>query len=268
MDTHETRAKSTFLFSSAVARRSIIDDEETDPDDAKDIVKFLTHPHLSRPALMPRRGWTSLRHTEAPAGHTSHGECGLERGIDGHPVPRRCSWQLLPPGGGEQLMAAPLLTTTTLLPGSSGLSSASRSQVNAILTSVCQLTENVSHVWYWSGRITGLAPATRMRTSGSYWSSRLHATVASAASATSVRMFALVVASSASAGPVPATATTGAPASANARAIPRPRPRLAPTTTVVLPDKSLIIVPFLCMSLLSLVVVLVVAAGTEARLRG
>jgi hypothetical protein len=31
---------------------------------------------------------------------------------------------------------------------------------------------------------------------------------------------------------------------ANERAIPRPRPRLAPTTTVVLPDKSLIIVLF------------------------
>ena len=74
-------------------------------------------------------------------------------------------------------MAAPLLTTTTLLPGDSGLSSASRSQLNAILTSVCQLTENVSHVWCWSGRITGLAPATRMRTSGSYWSSRFHATL-------------------------------------------------------------------------------------------
>jgi hypothetical protein len=65
------------------------------------------------------------------------------------------------------LTAAPLLTTT-LLPGGSGFSSASRSQVNAILTSVCQLTENVSHVCYWSGRITELAPATRMRTSGSY----------------------------------------------------------------------------------------------------
>src|SRR6266545_1922116 len=156
-----------------------------------------------------------------------------------------------PPLAGDPLMAAPLLITTTLLPGGSGFSSASRSQVNAILTSVCQLTENVSHVWYWSGRITGLAPATRMRTSGSYWSSRLHATVASAASATSVRMFALVVASSASAGPVRATATTGAPASANARAIPRPKPRLAPTTTVVLPDKSLIIVLFLCVSMVS-----------------
>ena len=90
-----------------------------------------------------------------------------------------------------------------------------------------------------------MALATRMRTSGSYWSSRLHATVASAASATSVRMFALVVASSARAGPVRATATTGAPASANARAIPRPRPRLAPTTTVVLSDKSLMVVLFL-----------------------
>src|SRR2546421_8503507 len=79
-------------------------------------------------------------------------------------------------------------------------------------------------------------------------------------------MFALVVASSASAGPVRATATTGAPASANARAIPRPRPRLAPTTTVVLPDKSLIIVLFLCMSMVSLAVVLVVAAPPEAGL--
>src|SRR5258708_35457805 len=105
-----------------------------------------------------------------------------------------------------------------------------------------------------------------MRTCGSYWSSTLHATVVSAASATSVRMFALVVASSASAGPVRATATTGAPASANARAIPRPRPRLAPTTTVVLPDKSLIIVPFLCVSMVSLVVVLVVAAPPEGGL--
>src|SRR2546428_4086878 len=114
-----------------------------------------------------------------------------------------------PPLAGDPWMAAPLLTTTTLLPGGSGFSSTSRSQVNAILTSVCQLTENVSHVWYWRGRIIGLAPATRIRTSGPYWSSRLHATVPSAASATSVRMFALVVASSASAGPDRATATTG-----------------------------------------------------------
>ena len=52
-----------------------------------------------------------------------------------------------PPLAGDPLMAAPLLTTTTLLPGRSGFSSASRSQVNAILTSVCQLTEKVSHVW-------------------------------------------------------------------------------------------------------------------------
>src|SRR5262249_27070748 len=147
-----------------------------------------------------------------------------------------------PPLAGDPSMAAPLLTTTTLLPLGSGKSSASRSQVNAILTSVCQLTAKVSHVWYWSGRITGLAPATRMSTSGAYWSSTLHATVASAASATSVRMLALVLASSARAGPVRATATTGAPASANARAIPRPRPRLAPTTIVVLPVKSVIIV--------------------------
>src|SRR5829696_8348897 len=82
-------------------------------------------------------------------------------------------------------------------------------------------------------------------------------------------MVALVVASSARAGPVRATATTAAPASANARAIPRPKPRLAPTTTVVLPDKSLMIVLFLGHGLVaqpsvaSLAVVLVVAAEPE-----
>src|ERR1700694_5557735 len=105
---------------------------------------------------------------------------------DGRRVPRRCSWQLLQPGGGEQVpggsgrrvclyevhqgrpghlggqqfphllqvgrlgLAAAVLTTTTLLPGGSGFSSASRSHVNATLTSVCQLTENVSHGWSWS----------------------------------------------------------------------------------------------------------------------
>src|SRR4029453_19229154 len=173
-----------------------------------------------------------------------------------------------PPLAGEPLMAAPLLTTITLLPGGSGFSSAARSQVKVILTSVCQLTENVSHVWSWSGPIPGLAPATRMSTSGSYWFRRLHATVSSAASATSVQMVALVVASSARAGPVRATANTGAPASENAREIPRPKPLLSPTTTVVLSDKSLMIVLFLCMAMVrwgslllaSLAVVLVVAA--------
>src|SRR5438876_422065 len=62
---------------------------------------------------------------------------------------------------------------------------------------------------------------------------------------------------------VRATATTGAPASANARAIPRPKPRLAPTTTVVLPDKSLMFVLFFCVSMGSLALVLVVAADPE-----
>src|SRR5258708_8381624 len=90
------------LIMRSLGAQPYAEDEETDPDDAKDIVKLLTHPHLSRPALMPRRGWTSLRHTEAPAGHTSHGECGRERGTDGHPVPPRCSWQLLPPAGRQQ----------------------------------------------------------------------------------------------------------------------------------------------------------------------
>src|SRR5579859_2830190 len=94
-----------------------------------------------------------------------------------------------PPLAGEPLRAAPLLTTTTRLPGGSGFSSASRTQVNAILTSACQWTENVSQVWYWIGRFTGLAPATTMRTSGWYWSSTLHDTAGSAASATSIRIF-------------------------------------------------------------------------------
>src|SRR5215207_9347350 len=55
-----------------------------------------------------------------------------------------------PPLSGDPASAAPLLITTTLLPDRSGLSRASRSQGNAIRTSVFQLTENVSHVWYCS----------------------------------------------------------------------------------------------------------------------
>src|SRR2546421_2501701 len=79
-------------------------------------------------------------------------------------------------------------------------------------------------------------------------------------------MFAPVAASSASAWPDRATATTEAPSSANARAIPCPKPRLAPTTTVVLPDQSLMLVLVLCVSMGSLAVVLVVAAPPEAGL--
>src|SRR5947209_987912 len=71
-----------------------------------------------------------------------------------------------PPLKGDPLIAAPLLSTTTLLPGDNGLSRASRNQVNATLTSVCQLTENVSQVCCCNGRITGLAPATRMSVRG------------------------------------------------------------------------------------------------------
>ncbi len=48
--------------------------------------------------------WPDIAQTyQAPSGHTSHGECGRERGTDGQAVPRRCSWQLLQPGGGEQV---------------------------------------------------------------------------------------------------------------------------------------------------------------------
>ena len=86
-----------------------------------------------------------------------------------YPVMKR--WVALapayPPLSGDPLSAAPLLITTTLLPGRSGLSRASRSQWNAIRTSVCQLAENVSHVCCCSGRMYGLAPATRTRASGS-----------------------------------------------------------------------------------------------------
>ena len=46
------------------------------------------------------------------------------------------------------------------------MSKASRTQWNAIRTSVCQLTENVSQVWCCSGRRSGLAPATRMTVVG------------------------------------------------------------------------------------------------------
>ena len=69
-----------------------------------------------------------------------------------------------PPLSGDPFgfSAAPLLTTMTRLPGRSGVSRASRSQWNAIRTSVCQLTENVSHVWCRSGRMCGVAPANRM----------------------------------------------------------------------------------------------------------
>src|SRR3954447_20315233 len=47
-------------------------------------------------------------------------------------------------------------------------------------------------------------------------------------------------ASSASGAAVRAMATTGAPAAAKAVAMPRPRPRLAPTTIVVVSDRSLV----------------------------
>src|SRR5260370_18974124 len=48
--------------------------------------------------------------------------------------------------------------------------------------------------------------------------------------------------------------------------MPRSKSRLAPTTTVVLPDKSLIIVLFRCVSMVSLAVVLVVVAPPVAGL--
>ena len=69
-------------------------------------------------------------------------------------------------------IAAPLLITITRLPGANGRRRASRSQWNVIWTSVCQLTEKVSHVCSCSGRRCGLAPATRTTASGWWRSSR------------------------------------------------------------------------------------------------
>ncbi len=45
---------------------------------------------------------------------------------------------------GDPCKAAPLLIKMTMLPGSFGLSIASRTHSNAIQPAVCQLTENVS----------------------------------------------------------------------------------------------------------------------------
>src|SRR5262245_3075940 len=72
---------------------------------------------------------------------------------------------------------------------------------------------------------------------------RLPTTVASPASPTSIRMALAPLADSGKAAWVRDTATTGAPALAKAVAIPWPRPRLAPTTIVVLLDRSLIWCP-------------------------
>jgi hypothetical protein len=77
-------------------------------------------------SLTPRRGWTSLKDTEAPAGHTSRGECGRERGTDGHPVPGRCSWQLLQPGGGKQVLRAVRLMSFFKMADSSVASTTAR----------------------------------------------------------------------------------------------------------------------------------------------
>jgi hypothetical protein len=74
---------------------------------------------LSRPTLMPRRGWTSLRQTEAPAGHTSHEEYGRERGTDGHAVRPRCSGQLVQPGAGASVMACGRMQMTRMFLGAS-----------------------------------------------------------------------------------------------------------------------------------------------------
>src|SRR5215831_13107190 len=80
-----------------------------------------------------------------------------------------------PPLSGEPARAAPLEIVTTVLPGSSGNSSASRTQWNTWRTSTSQLRLNVSHVWCWIGRINGAAPALRTSVWGRYCSTRVAA---------------------------------------------------------------------------------------------
>jgi hypothetical protein len=147
-----------------------------------------------------------------------------------------------PPLAGDPKTAAPLEMTTTRLPGGSGASSAAFSQPNAILTSACQWTEKVSHVCSCSGRLTGIAPATRTSVSGWWRPISSPATPSRAASVTSPRMPGCALVSPASASGSRATATTEAPASSSASAMPRPIPLLAPTTRAILPDRSLITV--------------------------
>src|SRR5205814_534576 len=65
--------------------------------------------------------------------------------------------------------AAVLEPMKIVLPRSSGRASASRTQRNALRTSVCQKTENVSQVWRRVGRCGPVAPAFRTRTGGRSW---------------------------------------------------------------------------------------------------
>src|SRR5580658_9078510 len=144
-----------------------------------------------------------------------------------------------PPDSGEPNTAAPLDSVTTVLPGASGASSASRVQWNTCATSTSQFRLNVSHVWCWIGRGSGVAPALSTSTPGRYLSISSPATIGSVASAdTGVNDSPSSARSSSSAPALRATPTTCAPAPLSAAAMPRPKPRLAPVTSAVTPAIS------------------------------
>ena len=145
-----------------------------------------------------------------------------------------------PPDSGEPNTAAPLDSVITVLPGASGASSASRVQWNTCATSMSQLRLNVCHVWCWTGRGSGVAPALSTSTPGRYLSISSPATTGSAASAVTGVNDSPSSARRSSSAPRPrATPTTCAPAPLRAVTMPRPKPRLAPVTSAVTPAISL-----------------------------
>src|SRR5215472_4942822 len=144
-----------------------------------------------------------------------------------------------PPDSGEPRSGAPLDSVITVLPGASGASSASRVQWKACATSTSQLRLNVCHVWCWTGRGSGVAPALSTSTPGRYLSISSPAAMGSAASAdTAVNDPPSSERRSSSAARSRATPTTCAPARLRAVAMPRPKPRLAPVTSAVAPAIS------------------------------
>src|SRR5439155_473295 len=135
--------------------------------------------------------------------------------------------------------AAVLEPTKIVLPRSSGRASASRTQRNALRTSVCQKTENVSQVWRRVGRCGPVAPALSTRTRGRSRSITRAAVTGSVASPATVSTRPFTSRASAASAPGSrATATTRMPAPASASTMPRPKPRLPPVTTAVWSRRS------------------------------
>src|SRR5207245_1774346 len=135
--------------------------------------------------------------------------------------------------------AAVLEPMKIALPRSSGRASASRSQRNALRTSVCQKTENVSQLWRRVGRCGPVAPALSTRTRGRSRSMTRAAVTGSVASPATVSTRPFTSRASAASAPGSrATATTRMPAPASASTMPRPKPRLPPVTTAVWSRRS------------------------------